>query len=174
MIKKQSVVALGAVVTLSGCAAIYPQSREAYIDEVANYDGLFQSLSLIESASVSTPFENAVANIESQVRNCISTDTEEVMVGAHFTNFSTTLERNSVQFNKVSDERAELTLQQFNNAYWGQPEGGIYILAANITRAGQEQTQINVYTGTNYRPVYEALQQWANGSDACHGIGGKD
>ncbi|MBZ2168095.1 hypothetical protein [Marinobacter sp. F4216] len=174
MIKKQSVIALGAAVTLSGCAAMYPQSRDAYIDEVANYDGMFKSLALIESTSVATPFEDAVANLQSQVGSCISTDLEEVRVGAHFTAGSTTLERNNVQFNKVSDERAELTLQQFNNAYWGQPDGGVYILAANITRDDEEQTRIDVYTGTNYRPVYDAIQQWASGSKACHGIGGKD
>ncbi len=145
MIKTRSVIALGAAVTLSGCAAMYPQSREAYIEEVTNYDGVFNALALIESASVSTPFEDAVANIESQVSNCISTDLEEARVGAHFTNFSTTLERNNTTFKKVSSERA-----------------------------GQDQTQIDIYTGTNYRPVFDAIQHWAGGSNACHGVGGKD
>lgn len=171
MVTKTAVLVLSvAVSTLSGCGT-YPQTREAFIDTTMNYNGVMKSWMVTDSGTVATPYDKAINNVESQVATCISGDMERSMAGATFVRI---YQQNNPTFTRVDDNRAELTVQQIHTSTFGQPDGGFYLLAANMTRTSEDQTQLDIYSSTHYQPVIDAVKAWTAGSTACHGVGGKD
>lgn len=157
-----------AALTMSGCGT-YPQTRDAFVDQTINYDGMMKSWMVTDSGPVATPYETVVNNIESRVNDCISTTTQQSMTGANFVRL---YQRNNPTLTRVDNNRAELTIQQYHTATLFQPEGGFYILAADITRNSQDHAQLDIYSNTHYQPVIDAVKEWANGSTSCHGVGG--
>jgi len=155
---------------LSGCASMYPQSREAFVDYMQNYDGLMKSQVLVKNVDVSVAFDKVASNVEAGMNTCIPTDQRTQRVS--MSSWSTVSERNNPTFTKVSTDKAEFTIQQIHSSMPGQPEGGLYLLAADIIRNGKG-TRLDIYSSKHYAPLVEAVEEWAKGSAACHGVGGK-
>lgn len=156
---------------ISGCSAMYPQTREAFVDTVANYDGMMKDNMVNISETLTTPYERAVANVESQMQTCISTSTSSRRVT--MSNYSTISQQNRPSFTRVSSDRAELTLQQWHSGMFGQPENGLYLLAADLIRSPSNTTQLDIYSSKQFTPVIEAVGMWAKGGKDCYGVGGE-
>lgn len=167
-----------AVISISGCGT-YPQTREAFVDASVNYQGMMSSWMVNETDELAVSYEGAIKNMESQMRACIATGTQTSMMigngGSMGMAGATRLtQQNNPSFAKIDDNHAELTIQQYHSSTMGQPEGGFYILAADLTRRENNQTRLDVYSSKNYRPLIDAVKEWAKGSTQCHGVSGKD
>lgn len=156
--------------SLSGCASMYPQSRSAFVDSLQSYDGMMKSSLLIKNVDVSVPFDKAASNVEARMNACIPTKQSTQRVS--MSSWSTVSEQNNPSFAKVSADKAELTIQRIHSSMPGQPEGGLYLLAADIIRNGKG-TRVDIYSSKNYEIVVTAVEEWAKGSTSCHGVDGK-
>ena len=85
---------------------------------------------------------------------------------------STLSVQNNQRVERVSPNKAEITVQQYHSSTVGQSEGGFYLLAADVLRVDNKSVRIDFYTAKHYAVIADAIEKWAQGSQNCHGIGG--
>lgn len=156
---------------LTACGTV-PQNRAHFVELMQNPTGLGKSFALVYSKEINAAFDSAVANIGARLEQCIPAGHTQVgTIGG--SPHSNTVSNNH-RIEKVSATKAELTIQQHHTDMMMQAEGGNYVLAADLFREGNRSIRMDVYTATTYRPLAQAVEQWAAGSRKCHGIGGND
>ena len=79
---------------------------------------------------------------------------------------------NNQRVERVSRDKAEITIQQIHSSTAMQSEGGFYLLAADVLRQDNKSVRIDFYTAKHYAGIADAIEKWAQGSPKCHGIGG--
>lgn len=170
MKKVTTILLLAAAGVLAACSTTVPQSREHYIELMQGYSGIGASQRLIYSREVDRPFEQVIANIEDRLNQCIPEGYTQTSVRGTLASSSTV--SNNQRIEVVSQDKAEVTVQQHHTGTYMQSEGGFYLLAADIFREQSDRVRLDFYTAKNYAPVAEALEKWSQGSRQCHGIGG--
>jgi hypothetical protein len=157
------------IISLSACGTV-PQSRAHFIElmKEGTGSGPFQRMAF--SKVVAQPFERAVANIDDKLRRCVPGGyTQTTMSGAAVSTLSV---QNNQRVERVSQDKAEVTVQQYHSSTVSQSEGGFYLLAADVLRSDKKSVRIDFYTGKHYAGIADAIEKWAQGSPKCHGIGG--
>jgi hypothetical protein len=130
--------------------------------------GPFQRMAF--SKVVARPFDKAVANIDDKLRRCVPGGyTQTAMRGAGVSSLSV---NNNQRVERVSPNKAEITVQQYHSSTVMQSEGGFYLLAADVLRRNKNSVRIDFYTAKHYAGIAEAIEKWAQGSQKCHGVGG--
>ncbi|WP_308366699.1 MULTISPECIES: hypothetical protein [unclassified Microbulbifer] len=162
---------LAAAAILTACGTV-PQSRSHYIELIQNHNGLGSSQKLIYSKEVNRPFEVVVANIENRLNQCVPEGYTQTSVRGNLASSSTVTNNQRIEI--VSPNKAEVTVQQHHTGTYMQSEGGLYLLAADVTKAQPNKVRLDFYTAKHYAPIAEAIENWAQGSGQCHGIGGID
>ncbi len=158
-------------VTMAACGTV-PQSRSHYIELVKDYKGWGASQRLVFSKTVERPFEKVVADIGDKLQRCVPGGYSQTTVrGGSMSSLSV---KNNQRIAVVSEDKAEVTVQQFHSSTAMQSKGGFYLLAADVFRQGKGAVRIDFYTGKHYAGLAEAIEKWAQGSQRCHGIGGND
>ncbi|WP_434362362.1 hypothetical protein [Parasalinivibrio latis] len=172
--KKIPIVA-GAL-TLTACTSsmfTVPENRAHYIELMQQDTGIFSSLALVYSKEFNTTFESATKNIEKKISDCIPSGWEQHPT-SNFTTSHYNKVTNNVRIHVVNGDKAEVTFQQHHTDTAFQSEGGLYLLAADVFRVDDGNIKIDFYTSTTQSETAEAVEQWAMGSDKCHGMGGND
>lgn len=156
-------------VVMAACGTV-PQSREEFVHAIQNYNGLMASQTLVYSKEMDQPFDKAFANIEDKLARCIPEGYTETSMRGNL-GFSNTVHNNQ-RIERVSPDKAEITIQQHHSDTYRQSEGGSYLLAADLFKQGNNKVRLDFYTGKHYASIAEAIEQWSAGSQKCHGIGG--
>jgi hypothetical protein len=157
------------VISLSACGTV-PESREHYIELMKERTGSGSFQRMAFSKVVTRPFDKAVANIEDKLRRCVPGGyTQTTMSGSSVSSLSV---NNNQRVERVSPNKAEITVQQYHSSTVMQSEGGFYLLAADVLRRDKKSIRIDFYTGKHYVGIADAIEKWAQGSQKCHGIGG--
>lgn len=154
---------------LSACGTV-PESREHFVELMKEGTGVGPFKRLAFTKVVAQPFDAAFANIEDKLAGCVPGGYQSVsMRGSSMSSLSVS---NNQRIERVSAGRAEITIQQYHSATVRQSEGGFYLLAADMRLEGSDSLAIDFYVGQHYLALADAVEQWAKGSDQCHGIGG--
>jgi hypothetical protein len=155
--------------SLTACGTV-PQSRAHYIELMKEQTGSGPFQRMAFSKTVARPFDTAVANIDDKLRRCVPGGYRQTSVGSG--GVSTLSVQNNQRVEKVSPDKAEITVQQYHSATVQQSEGGFYLLAADVQRVDKKSVRIDFYTAKHYIGIADAIEKWAQGSQNCHGIGG--
>lgn len=165
----QKTVLVIACLILASCMTV-PESREHFVDlmKVESGSGPFKRMAF--SKSVSHSFNDVFNRIDKKLNTCVPEG---------FT--STTMRSNSMSSNsvtnndrivKVSANTAEITIQQHHSDTLMQSDGGFFLLAGDVIGVDDGSARIDFYTSKHYLNIADAIEQWANGSSKCHGVGG--
>src|SRR5262245_21029568 len=171
--KLPTIVILAAIlaISLAACGTV-PQSRAHFIElmkeQKGTGSGAFERM--IYSKTVARPFDPAVANIDDKLRRCVPGGYRQTTTGGG--GVSTLSVQNNQRVERVSPDKAEVTVQQYHSATVQQSEGGFYLVAADVLRVDSKSVRIDFYTVKHYIGIADAIEKWAQGSQSCHGIGG--
>ena len=164
-----SVLLLGTIASLCSCGTV-PNSRAHFIELMKEESGIGPFKRMVFSKTISEPFDKVIANIDDKLQGCIPGGFQTVTMRG--SSMSSQTVRNNDRIEKVSPDKAEITMQQYHSGTLMQPEGGSYLLAADVFRLSENSVRIDFFTGKYYLGIAEAIEHWANGSEQCHGIGG--
>jgi hypothetical protein len=157
------------VLSLSACGTV-PQSRAHYIELMKEPTGFGPFQRMAFSKVVARPFDKVVANIDDKLRRCVPGGyTQTTMSGGGMSTLSV---QNNQRVERVSRDKAEVTVQQYHSSTAMQSEGGFYLLAADVLRRDKKSVRIDFYTAKHYAGIADAIEKWAQGSKKCRGIGG--
>ena len=163
-----SLAAISAM-SLTACGTV-PQSRTHYIELMKEETGSGPFRRMAFSKVVARPFDTVVANIDDKLRRCVPGGYTQTTMGGG--SMSTLSVQNNQRVERVSPNKAEITVQQYHSSTVGQSEGGFYLLAADVRRVDNKSVRIDFYTAKHYASIADAIEKWAQGSQKCHGIGG--
>ena len=130
--------------------------------------GPFQRMAF--SKVVARPFDTVVANIDDKLRRCVPGGYTQTTMGGG--SMSTLSVQNNQRVERVSPNKAEITVQQYHSSTVMQSKGGFYLLAADVLRLDNKSVRIDFYTAKHYAGIADAIEKWAQGSQNCHRIGG--
>ena len=168
---KQRNITLTAILAMSltACGTV-PQSRGHFIELMKEQTGSGPFQRMAFSKVVARPFDTVVANIDDKLRRCVPGGYTQTTMGGG--SMSTLSVQNNQRVERVSPNKAEITVQQYHSSTVMQSEGGFYLLAADVLRLDNKSVRIDFYTGKHYAGIADAIEKWAQGSQNCHGIGG--
>ena len=156
-------------INLFACGTV-PKSREHFVELMKEETGVGPFKRMAFSKTVSQPFDEAFDNIDDKLQGCVPGGYQTVTMRG--SSMSTLSVSNNDRIEKVNPDKAEVTIQQYHSATLMQSEGGFYLLAADLIRIDKNTVRIDFFTGKHYLAIAEAIEQWAKGSQQCHGIGG--
>ena len=157
------------VMSLTACGTV-PQSRAHYIELMKEQTGSGPFQRMAFSKVTARPFDKVVANIEDKLRRCVPGGYTQTTMGGG--SMSTLSVQNNQRVERVSPNKAEITVQQHHSSTVNQSQGGFYLLAADVLRVDNKSVRIDFYTAKHYAGIADAIEKWAQGSQNCHGIGG--
>ena len=164
-------ISLAAIVAMSlaACGTV-PQSLAHYIELMKEQTGSGPFQRMAFSKVVARPFDTVLANVDDKLRRCVPGGyTQTTMASGSMSTLSV---QNNQRVERVSPNKAEITVQQYHSSTVGQSEGGFYLLAADVLRVDNNSVRIDFYTAKHYVGIADAIEKWAQGSKSCHGIGG--
>ena len=164
-------ISLAAILAMSltACGTV-PQSRGHYIELMKEQTGSGPFQRMAFSKVVARPFDTVVANIDDKLRRCVPGGYTQTTMGGG--SMSTLSVQNNQRVERVSPNKAEITVQQYHSSTVMQSKGGFYLLAADVLRLDNKSVRIDFYTGKHYAGIADAIEKWAQGSQNCHRIGG--
>ena len=164
-------ISLAAILAMSltACGTV-PQSRGHFIELMKEQTGSGPFQRMAFSKVVARPFDTVVANIDDKLRRCVPGGYTQTTMGGG--SMSTLSVQNNQRVERVSPNKAEITVQQYHSSTVMQSEGGFYLLAADVLRRDNKSVRIDFYTGKHYAGIADAIEKWAQGSQNCHRIGG--
>ena len=162
---------LGILILVNACGTV-PESRSHYIQLVKEKQGsgVGPFKVLVFSKTITQPFDAVFNNIDDKLQGCVPGGYQSTTMRGSST--STLRVANNDRIEKVAPGKAEVTIQQYHSGTVMQSEGGFYLLAADVQALDADSVRLDFYTAKHYIAIAEAIEQWANGSDKCHGIGG--
>ena len=125
---------------------------------------------MVFSREVSQPFDSVFNNIDDKLQGCVPGGYQSTTMRG--SSISTQTVRNNDRIERISEYKAEITIQQQHSGTVMQSEGGFYLLAADLSKIDEKSVRIDFFTGKHYLGIAEAIEHWANGSEKCHDIGG--
>ena len=155
--------------SLTACGTV-PQSRQHFIELMKEQTGSGPFQRMAFSKVVARPFDTVVANIDDKLRRCVPGGYTQTTMGGG--SMSTLSVQNNQRVERVSPNKAEITVQQYHSSTVMQSKGGFYLLAADVLRLDNKSVRIDFYTAKHYAGIADAIEKWAQGSQNCHRIGG--
>ena len=156
-------LAVAALILIAPAAfAIWvPQTRAEFVDAVAKGTRGAK----MESFVVERGFDDVVKTFDARCTPCLDKLVQRTANVGY-------VERSSTDYNPsfkhLSRDRAEFTMQVVHRpAGVGAhpPEGGLYVMAVDLKRAGAHRTEVVLYRPTmGYKFLSEALMEWAEGT----------
>jgi hypothetical protein len=139
-----------------------PQSRADFVRVVQEGRG-----GKMETFVVNRGFDEVFATFESRSNACLDVEVQRTAYVGY-------VERSSSDYNptlrKAGSDRAEFTLQVVHRPRGvghTPPEGGLYVMAADLKRAGASRTELVLYRPSiGFKEIAKSLVQWAEGSDS--------
>jgi hypothetical protein len=146
----------------SPAAAIWvPQTRAEFTDAVAKGT----KGAKMETFVVERGFDEVVRTIESRCAPCLDKLVERTANVGYVEHSSSDY---NPTFKRVSRDRAEFTMQVVHRPRGVgavPPPDGLYVIAADLKRAGADRTEIVIYRPVmGFKEIPRALLQWAEGS----------
>jgi hypothetical protein len=137
-----------------------PQTREEFVDAVAKGTrGANMETSVVERG-----FDDVYRTLEARTKPCLDIEVSRTANVGYW-------EHSSSDYNptlrRVGPDRAEFTLQVVNNPRGvghTPPPGGLYIMAADLKRAGASRTEIVLYRPVmGFKEISRSIMEWAEG-----------
>ena len=144
-----------------------PQTRDEYVT-LMKPGGTFRN---VEQTSVTRPFKSVVADLTEYSNKCLRIKTGRGPNAAtRETGTNTTY---NPKMELTAANAAALSLQEeygvtgsasgTKYANSGLPEGGLYVLVAEIRSAAANRTELSIYYTTGRAPFADMLKKWAAG-----------
>jgi hypothetical protein len=153
----------GLFLITSPLLAIYvPQTPEEFRREVAKG----ARGAKMETRVVARPFEAVYKAVEARTAPCLDVTVKRSANVGYW-------ERSSSDYNpklrRVGTDRAEFTLQVVHNPRAvgsSPPPGGLYLMVADLKRAGASKTEVVLYSPTigAFKKIPASFMEWAEGS----------
>jgi hypothetical protein len=139
-----------------------PQTREEFVREVA--EGARGAK--METVVVERGFDEVYRTLEARTAPCLDVEVRRSANVGYW-------ERSSSDYNptlrRLGPDRAEFTLQVVHRPRGvghTPPPGGLYIMAADLKRAGGSRTEIVLYRPTiGFKNIARSFMEWAEGGD---------
>jgi hypothetical protein len=106
---------------LSSCSMDFPKTRAEFTEHPRIQK---------ETYTVPRKLDAVITSLDKQARSCIISESVETRMGGG--GLSTSRTRYNMTVRKTSASRGELTYRQSSNDTIGQPEGGFFMLAADL------------------------------------------
>ena len=140
-----------------------PQTREEFVRVVSGGSRGGK----METFVVDRGFDEVYRTLEARTTPCLDVEIRRTAYVGY-------VERSSSDYNptlkKVGSDRAEFTLQVVHRPRGvghTPPVGGLYVMAADLKRAGASRTEVILYRPSiGFKDIAKSLIQWADGSDA--------
>ena len=137
-----------------------PQSREEFVSVVASGSHGAK----METITVDRSFDEVYRTLEARTAPCLDRKVERTAYVGY-------VEHSSSDYNptlrRLGADRAEFALQVVHNPRAvGEkaPPGGLYIMAADLKRAGASQTELVLYRPSMaFKNIANSLVEWAEG-----------
>jgi hypothetical protein len=160
-------IALGLALTaaLCGCGTLgQPMNPGEFRQAVSS-----SSLATVESFDTGRPYQQVVDTLRAKANECLTVATSSS--GPVFQGNTTVTEHSQAVYTptvSVTERGMELAVQvNFGNHTLIQktPPGGLYILVADATAAGEKATKLTIYRGNiaKAKQIGGAIRAWANG-----------
>jgi hypothetical protein len=120
----------------------------------------------METRVVERPFEEVYRALEARVTPCLDVTVKR---SAHVGYWERSSSDYSPTLRRLGPDRAEFTLQVAHNPRGvghTPPPGGLYLMVADVKRAGASRTEVVLYSPTigAFKRIPESFMQWAEGS----------
>ncbi len=146
---------------LSSCSMDFPKTRAEFTGHPRIQKDTY---------TLTRSLDAVVASLDKQAKSCINGESVQTRSGG--AGVSTSRSAYLMTVKKTSASRGELTYRQASNDMLGQPEGGFFMLAADLQAQGPRSTQVTLYHGSMQQTLINAVKEWSKGNDnACHGYG---
>jgi hypothetical protein len=158
---KKMVIIILSILFLSACMTP-PQTREEYIGYASKEMGMLKMRTHI----INRPFMNVVKDLEKKSEKCLHVQVDSSVPGDFGPERARNIYVPSVVV--VEDGKAEFTLRVITAPkVLGEPEGGMYISAADIYKVSKSQTKVIVYGFdiSYHGEVMDAIKIWCEGKD---------
>ena len=137
-----------------------PQSREEFVQAVSKGSRGAK----METFVVERGFDEVYKTFEARTNPCLDLEVRRTAYVGYVENSSSDY---NPRIKKVGADRAEFTLQVVHRPRGvghTPPAGGLYIMAADIKRAGAGRTEIVLYRPTmGFKNIGKSLIEWAEG-----------
>jgi hypothetical protein len=169
---KARLLIVAATLALGACMHVPPQSREEFRATVLRGEGPWR----VESFVVDRSFEQVVDHLSRKTDKCFNVVvTKTVMTGMSMSSGYT---KYNSSIRVVRNDQAELTVQKIDAPRTigpTMPEGGFYLMGADISAVSPSKTRIELYRPTLHMPLVggfggmgDAVHDWSRGKDtAC-------
>lgn len=145
-------------------AILVPQTREEFVRVVAaGHSGV-----KMESFVIERGFDEVYKTLEARSAPCLDKKVERSANVGYY-------EHSSSDYNptlkRLGADRAEFTLQVIHNPRGvgggPPPPGGLYIMAADLKRAGAGRTEVMLYRPTiGFKDITRGFMQWVEGKSS--------
>lgn len=157
--RKLSIIIFGIILT--GCITLHtPQSRNEYVSAVAKGEGFTK----IHNYTVVRKFSSVVKNINRKSKSCLSKKITRTWTRGYSSHVSSSTYNPSIRY--INKNKAEFTLQVIitPNNTTKPPAGGMYFLAANITKISKNKTNVIIYAPSiNADEIVNSIKSWSKG-----------
>jgi hypothetical protein len=149
------------VFVLSACAMPVPQSREEFVSAVQK-GPLTTKMEVLE---IDRPFTAVIHDLESKSNECLNVRVTSTMIERYAVHRNSSTYRATLK--PVADGKAEYTVQvQYSNVGGNLPEGGGYMMAADIEDIQALKTKVVTYEPRfGFGDASEAIKAWARGEE---------
>jgi hypothetical protein len=139
-----------------------PQNRQQFVAAVREGS----SFTEVEDKTIERGFDSVVAMLTQKSDECLAKDVDRTGYAG------SQLEVASGKYLPVIEQKGqnsvEFTLRvQHSPRPIGAPEGGVYVIAIDLSREGASRTKATLYTATmGYDDIVAALRAWLAGENA--------
>ncbi|MBI1921318.1 MAG: hypothetical protein HYS23_09600 [Geobacter sp.] len=144
----------------TGCATYIgvPQTRDEFVT-MCKPGGLFRSA---EHVTVKRPVKAVVADVKEYAKKCLDVTVTNPPNYMLKETGGTTTYRPKIEATR--DGTTALSLQEDYHVKFksGEPPGGLFTLVAELSTAGKNSTQVDIYH-TSRDKVADSLKQWIDG-----------
>jgi hypothetical protein len=158
----KAALAFGCVGVLCGCM---PQPKTPTEFRAAIRDGGF--MTRLEEKTVPRGFDDAFGAVKRNTERCLNTTTHSSTPGTYGPETSSLNFRATVP--APTADAGELAVQMdAPNMVGDYPEGGVYILVADVQKVDAASCKITVYAGGKGGDIVQSIFDWAEGkSNEC-------
>lgn len=140
-----------------------PQTREEFVRVVAaGHTGV-----KMESFVIERSFDEVYKTLEARTAPCLDKEVRRSAYVGYWENSSSDY---NPTLKRLGPDRAEFTLQVVHNPRGVgavPPPGGLYIMAADLKRAGASRTEVVLYRPTiGFKDITKGFMRWVDGKSS--------
>src|SRR5258705_2876231 len=128
--------AVASTVVLASCSLNYPKTRA----EFTGHPDIHK-----QTYTAPRKLDAVVASLDRQAKSCVNGESVQTRMSGSMVTTSRDVYLMTVA--KTSSSRGELTYRQGSNNTIGQPDGGMFMFAADLEAQGAKSTKVTLYHG---------------------------